>query len=82
MALRKICLSSSAMGKSYYDQKVRGVVLKPGDRVLVQNVGERGGPGKLQSYWEDKIYVVKGQVLENLVYVLHPEGDGQGRTRT
>lgn len=78
----KNSLSSSAKGKSYYDQKVRGVVLKPGDRVLVRNLGEWGGPGKLQSYWENKIYVVKGQVADNPVYVIHPEGNDQGRART
>ncbi|CAI5670877.1 unnamed protein product [Oreochromis niloticus] len=71
-----------AKGKSYYDQKVRGVVLKSGDRVLVRNLGERGGPGKLRSYWENRIYVVKEQVSDNPVYVVHPEGNDQGRTRT
>ncbi|CAI5636989.1 unnamed protein product [Oreochromis niloticus] len=78
----KNSLSASAKGKSYYDQKVRGVVLKPGDRVLVRNLGERGGPGKLRSYWENRKYVVKEQVSDNPVYVVHPEGNDQGRTRT
>ncbi len=75
-------LSSSAKNKSYYDQKVRGVVLKPGDRVLVRNMGERGGPGKLRSYWEKRIYVVKEQISDNPVYVIHPEGDPSVRNRT
>lgn len=72
-------LSSSAKGKSYYDQKARGVILKPGDRVLVRNVGERGGPGKLHSYWEERIYVVKEQVSDNPVYVIHPESGNKGK---
>lgn len=78
----KSSLSSSAKNKSYYDQKVRGVVLKPGDRVLVRNMGERGGPGKLRSYWEKKIYVVREQISDNPVYVIHPEGDPSARNRT
>ena len=75
----KTSLSSSA--KSYYDQKARGVVLKSGDRVLVRNMGEGGGPGKLRSYWEKKIYVVKEQISDNPVYVIHPEGDPSARNR-
>lgn len=58
------------------------MVLRPGDRVLVRNFGERGGPGKLRSYWEKRIYVVKEQVADNPVYVLHPEGNNKGKTKT
>ncbi|GAA6071082.1 uncharacterized protein LOC117560224, partial [Tachysurus ichikawai] len=42
-------------------------------------MGERGEPGKLCSYWEKRIYVVKEQISDNLI---HPEGDPNARNRT
>lgn len=49
--------------------------------MLVKNLGERGVSGKLRSFWEDRIYVVREQVSDNPVYVVQPEGNNQGRIR-
>lgn len=50
--------------------------------MLVRNLGERGGPGKLRSYWKKVVYVVKGQVSDNPVYVVYPENGNSNKTRT
>lgn len=72
---------TTARGKTYYDQKRQSTVLSPGDRVLVRNMSERGGPGKLRSYWEDKIHLVVSQKgKDSPVYEVKPEsGSGRGR---
>ena len=50
--------------------------LHVGDRVLVKNVREKrkGGPGKLRSYWEQKVFVIKEKKSE-VVYSVLEEGE-------
>ena len=67
---------SALHSKERYDRlKPTSSALEKGDRVLVRNVREKGGPGKLRSYWENRIY----QVIERLgedspVYKVQIEG--------
>ena len=71
---------SADMGKQQYDKKVRHTTLREGDRVLVRNLTERGGPGKLRPYWEQEIYVVTQKRKDMPVYEVKPE-TGNGRSR-
>lgn len=72
---------SATKGKRLYDTKVRSSCLQEGDRVLVKNLLERGGPGKLRSYWEENIYVVLRRLNdESPVYEVKKE-NGTGRNR-
>ena len=72
---------SGLKGKKQYDRRANSPVLQQGDRVLVRNLRERGGPGKLRSYWEDTIYQeVKRKGKGSPVYDVEPES-GEGRRR-
>ena len=69
-------------GKRNYDKRMRSSALQVGDRVLVRNLTPRGGPGKLRSFWEDKIHVVVARKGEGSpVYDVRPESS-QGPSRT
>ena len=68
----------AAHGREEYNRKARSSELKPGDRGLVENEVERGGPGKLRSFWEETIYVVLNRKGPNsAVYEVGPENQGQ-----
>ena len=41
---------SLSMNKRNYNKKVFDQILDPNDRVLLRNVSERGGTGKLKSF--------------------------------
>ena len=76
------CKAQGDKAKAFYDLKVRSSTLLPGDRVLIKNLSERGGPGKLRSYWEDKVHVVVHRKSPySPVYQLKPE-NGTGPIRT
>ena len=49
---------ANQQNKKHYDKKKRGVELVVGDRVLTRN-REKGGTGKMRSFWEKKVYVVE-----------------------
>ena len=67
-------------GKLQYDKKVHSTALEPGDRVLVRNLSERGGPGKIRSHWEQDVYIVVKRQRESPVYIVKKE-NGQGTER-
>lgn len=70
-------------GQRNYNQCTWSSALVPGDHILVRNLTPRGGPGKMRSYWEDMIYVIRGRKgpdPKSSVYVVKPRQE-TGRER-
>jgi hypothetical protein len=71
---------NSSKGKRHYYKGARYSTLKPGDRVLVRNLIERRGPGKLRTHWEKDIHIVVNCMPDFPVYEVKPEAkDGRKR---
>lgn len=50
--------TSNKIGKWHYDKNVYGTVITEGKKVLVHDLLERSGSGKLRSYWKKYIHIV------------------------
>ena len=59
IAKEKAGLRKSADEKRWQNRLIAST-LKPGDKVLIKNVRETGGPGKIRTFWEQSIYKVMG----------------------
>ena len=61
-------------------QETEASILLPGDRVLVRNMSERGGTGKLRLFWDNKIHIVLETYGENpVLFRIQAENDPNGR---
>ena len=57
--------------------------LEPRDRVLIQNLTEKGETGKMRSYWEEQICIIVFSVCNDPdVYTIRPEQKSKGKTGT
>ena len=73
--------SNAERNKQNYDKQLREMLLQPGDRVLVKNVGLQG-KCKLADRWDKTVYRICKRLGQDLpVYVVRPE-TGRGRERT
>ena len=79
IARKKISASQSANEK-HYNKKVRGSEIKIGDDVLLRNLKEKGGTGKLRSHWEKEIYTVVDKDKSLPVFTISPKNK-KGRVK-
>jgi len=66
--VREKCDKSKDKAEERWGKKLLTKRLKVGDKVLVQNKRETGGPGKIRSAWEQKVYVIIEELRANTLY--------------
>ena len=59
---------AAGWNKRSYDKKAKAAEIVVGDKVLMQNCREKGGTGKLRSYWEENVFEVVEKKSELPVY--------------
>ena len=63
-------------------QETEASILLPGDRVLVRNMSEQRGTGKLRLFWDNKIHIVLETYGENpVLFRIQAENDPNGRRK-
>ena len=73
---------SKAYNVDLWKRKKESQALAVGDRVLVKNRREIGGPGKLRARFEQEIYEVLERKANGVVYVVRKMADKKGEKRT
>ena len=82
-ANRQSMQSKSKDVEQHNGKRLRASILLPGDRVLMWNISEQGGTGKLRSFWENKVHIVWKTYGGNpLLYRVQAQNDPNGRTRS
>ena len=57
--------------------------MEKGDPVLIRNLPERGGTGKVRSFWDDKVHaVIENLSSENITCKVKSENDLNGKIHT
>ncbi|XP_077568059.1 uncharacterized protein LOC144193098 [Stigmatopora nigra] len=75
------CTRCDVTGYSPFYLLFGSSVLQPGERILMEKLTPRGGPGKLRDFWEDTVHTVVKQMGSGLlIYEVRP-GRGKDRSR-
>lgn len=72
---------SREQNKCSYDQKIHGNAIEVGDKVLLRNLSERGGTGKLRSHWEDTVYIVTKKAENIPVFDIKPVDGSNSKSK-
>jgi transposase InsO family protein len=70
-----------AYNEDKWQKQKEATELQVGDKVLVRNKREQGGPGKIRARWEQDVYIVLERKPNNVVYEVQKQGDERGEKR-